>query len=259
MNRSTLSGLMSAVIFALMLLSAPAAHAQVAAQDSVLLDPFDPVPEIQFRHFGGNGCWDDCGTRDCDGCGGCRERCGCHSSCARRCYSGCSVRRRCYEDCYGRAHCERGCHPSAYRDHGYDRGRRFDRDADRMEEDHERFRRDAREYERDDRAWHQRFDDQWDRDGKWLGDGHWGPDGKWAHNGHWADKEHYVRDGYWDRDGSWINDANADNDGNWDRYDLYDRDNHRGSPNLDPGHHDRHVGERPEQRRDNHEEDDEDE
>ncbi len=76
MNRFTLAGLMSAVIFTLVLLGAPPAQAQVAAQDSVLLDPFDPVPEIQFRHFGGNGCWDDCGGyRDCDGCGGCQDGC----------------------------------------------------------------------------------------------------------------------------------------------------------------------------------------
>jgi len=235
-KRVSFLALMSSLACALMLLSAPAARAQVAAQDSVALDPFDPVPEIQFRHLGGNGCWDDCGTRDCDGCVRCHEGCErrCHSNCYvhRRCSDDCWIRDRCVHECYVRHHCDRdcqgwvrcdrGCHPGG----GYvDRGRRFDHDADRVEEDHQRFLRDAREFERDDRAWHQHFDDQWDRDGSWLGDGHWGQDGKWQHNGHWADKDHYVRDGYWDRDGRWVDDANADNDGDWGSYERDDRDN----------------------------------
>jgi hypothetical protein len=191
-KRFTLAGLISVVIFALTMLSAPAAHAQVAAQDSVLLDPFDPVPEIQFRHFGGNGCWDDCGGyRDCDGCGGCREGCG------RRCYNSCYTHRRCYEDCYGRVHCERGCHPGGYREHRTDRERRFDHDADRVEhdlhtydDDHQRFRDDAHEYERDDRAWHDHYGnfDRRDHDGDRDHDGHGDRDGRHDHDGHdWHD------------------------------------------------------------------------
>ena len=50
-QRFTLASLMSAVVCAFMLLGAPTARAQVAAQDSVLLDPFDPVPEIQFADY----------------------------------------------------------------------------------------------------------------------------------------------------------------------------------------------------------------
>jgi len=123
-KRFTLAGLMSTAVCALMLLNAPEARAQVAAQDSVMLDPFDPVPEIQFRHFGGAGCWDDCEYRDCnDGC---------------------------------RSHCYRGCHPARY-----SRERRFDRDATRVERDdrhfrydEDRFNRDASEFERADREWH---------------------------------------------------------------------------------------------------------
>ncbi|HVV64604.1 MAG TPA: hypothetical protein VHC42_03990 [Rhizomicrobium sp.] len=45
------------------------ARAGVASDDTVLLDPFDPVPEIQFRHFGGNGCFWTCARRCWHGCG----------------------------------------------------------------------------------------------------------------------------------------------------------------------------------------------
>src|ERR1700749_3380303 len=151
-KRFTLAGLMGAVVCALMLVGAPAARAQTAAEESVLLDPFDPVPEIQFRHFGGDDCWGGCGYRRCDGCAyRCYDRCGCHDGCERRCY----------RDCYRGEHCYRGCHPRGYTD----RERRFDHDANRVErdldiyrDDHERFRDDAHEYERDDRAWHERYD-----------------------------------------------------------------------------------------------------
>jgi hypothetical protein len=191
-KRFTLAGLMSAVVCALMLLSAPAARAQVAAQDSVLLDPFDPVPEIQFRHFGGADCWDDCGYRDCDGCGRCNDGCGrshCYDRCGR-CSRGCYARPRCRRDCDGRVHCERGCrNEGRYDHHDYDRERRFDHDATRVEhddhrfrEDEDRFHNDAGEYERDDHEWHKRYgiDGHWDQG---PGDQHWDRDGHDRHEG----------------------------------------------------------------------------
>lgn len=198
-RRLTLAGLMSAVVCALMLLGVPSARAQVAAQDSVLLDPFDPVPEIQFRHFGGYDCWDDCGYRDCDGCGRCNDGCGrsrCYDRCGR-CERGCYARPRCWRDCAGRIHCERGCrNEGRYDHHDYDRERRFDHDATRVEhddhrfrEDEERFHHDAHEYERDDRDWHARYgiDGHWDQDPGWSQDPHWNRDGHWDRDGHDGD------------------------------------------------------------------------
>ncbi|MBS0469568.1 MAG: hypothetical protein JSR60_00755 [Proteobacteria bacterium] len=50
------------------------ASAGVATAGAVLLDPFDPVPEISFRHYGGyaygyGGCHVGCGYTGCDdGC-----------------------------------------------------------------------------------------------------------------------------------------------------------------------------------------------
>ncbi len=69
-RRFTFLGLMSGLICALVLLNAPVARAQTAAEESVLLDPFDPVPEIQFRHFGGDGCWEGL-SASCASAGGC--------------------------------------------------------------------------------------------------------------------------------------------------------------------------------------------
>jgi hypothetical protein len=58
-----------AVICLASTLLAGGARAGVASDDTVLLDPFDPVPEIQFRHFGGNGCFWACARRCWHGCG----------------------------------------------------------------------------------------------------------------------------------------------------------------------------------------------
>jgi hypothetical protein len=57
-------------------LSPNGARAGVASDDTVLLDPFDPVPEIQFRHFGGNGCFWACAQHCWHACrsGGARIR-----------------------------------------------------------------------------------------------------------------------------------------------------------------------------------------
>jgi hypothetical protein len=110
-------------------LAAMPAEAGVATSGAVLLDPFDPVPEIQFHHFGGYGCVQGCGG--CDDCGwyagyrsGCydscrphyRHRARCDDDCDRGCRDHC--RRGCEHDCTARCDgdCDRGC------DHDCDRG-----------------------------------------------------------------------------------------------------------------------------------------
>jgi hypothetical protein len=123
-------------------------YAGVPMTNSVILDPFDPVPAIQFEH----GCYDRCGRHCHDGCGEyryCRHDCRWHGwTCAHDCYGarhcndascnlgwwrcdrecrddawrcdhdctlqgwhcdhGCSVRDRCEHDCVGRP-CNRDC------------------------------------------------------------------------------------------------------------------------------------------------------
>ena len=163
MKRFTISGLLLGLVCALAVLSPPAVRAQVAVDDTVLLDPFDPVPEIQFRHFGDNGCYESCGyRRDCDGCGyrHCwRDGCG-RLHCRSNCYS---RHDRCHQSCWHEIGCER-CWD--------DRAWRFDRDAARMERDHRRFNDDIRTYE-DEMDHYQRHygrDRDWDQDQDWNGD-----------------------------------------------------------------------------------------
>ena len=70
-----------ALTLSLTLLHAPAALAQVAADDTVLLDPFDPVPQIGFHH---GDCDDPCGYHRChEGCY--RHRSRCNDCCGREC------------------------------------------------------------------------------------------------------------------------------------------------------------------------------
>jgi len=97
-------GLLAALGFVFALLAAPA-QAGVATSGAVLLDPFDPVPEIQFHHFGGYGC--------SYGCGGCEDSCGyarydgCNDGCRRHYRHRASCDDDCNRGCRDR--CERGC------------------------------------------------------------------------------------------------------------------------------------------------------
>ncbi len=134
-------------VFMLMLLAgARPALAGVEVDNAIMLDPFDPVPEIQFNHFGGYawgwgyGCNEGCGYRHC------YHECG-YNHCRR----GCEARRPCEHDCGdGRDGCRDGC---------YDRGTRYDEQADRYDRQscwyqHEYIGRDehpCREGERDGR------------------------------------------------------------------------------------------------------------
>jgi hypothetical protein len=97
---------LSALGLLLALALAPAgAKAGVATAGAVLLDPFDPVPAIQFHHYGGYGCN--------EGCGGCDYGCYRHNRCGDGCYrhtecgDGC-YRRDC-DGCYRHTDCRDGC------------------------------------------------------------------------------------------------------------------------------------------------------
>src|SRR5665213_3341307 len=94
------------------------AHADdMAINNSVLLNPFDPVPEIRFSRYG---CDDDCGYRHCyHSCGEVRrcwhdcEGWRCEHECSERppCWHDCRVGYRCEHDCeYDRDHCWHDCH-----------------------------------------------------------------------------------------------------------------------------------------------------
>jgi hypothetical protein len=100
------SGLLGALALLAALLAPGGASAGVATSGAVLLDPFDPVPEIQFRHYGGYGCNYECGggyNRCDDGCGYRRHHARCRDACYRhvRCDDACGNggRDRCDRDC----------------------------------------------------------------------------------------------------------------------------------------------------------------
>jgi hypothetical protein len=104
-------------------LAPAAARAGVATAGAVLLDPFDPVPEIQFHHYGGYGCNYGCGG--CDyACNRCGYDCYRHSRCGEGCYrgdcDGCyrhsdcndTCYRRTCDGCYRHTDCRDGCRPA---------------------------------------------------------------------------------------------------------------------------------------------------
>lgn len=79
-------------LFAALLGAAPAS-AGVAIDDAVMLDPYDPVPPIQFRHwYAGYDCDYGCGHHCWHSCY--RHYDGCHDGCYRD-----GWRHRCYDDC----------------------------------------------------------------------------------------------------------------------------------------------------------------
>jgi len=172
-------------------------YAQTAIENSVKLDPFDPVPQIGFHH------------------GECDDPCGEH-----HCYRGCGYRRGCEHDC---------------RDARWDEHEaleRYEHQADTYEMllaiyTDQLHWYDWRYRDGGHGVWH---DGEW-RDGQWHGghpdgdwhDSHWddhhdgdhhdadhhdGPDGD-HHDGHDGD-HHDDHDGDHHHDGQW-----QDGDGNW--------------------------------------------
>jgi hypothetical protein len=73
-------------------------YAGTAGDNAVLLDPFDPVPQIGFHHGEYGGCYDPCGIRQC--------------------HRDCGYHRGCYHDCYRHAGCEHDCRRPCDRDCG---------------------------------------------------------------------------------------------------------------------------------------------
>ncbi len=118
------SPVLGALGLAAALLLPQAAAAGVATAGAVLLDPFDPVPAIQFHHFGGYGCYEGCGgggyyNRCDDGCGGYRHRVRYRRD---ECDDGCYRARRHHH----RDRCDRDCGDDDDRDgdrHGHGDGR----------------------------------------------------------------------------------------------------------------------------------------
>ena len=114
------------LVAALVLTSGVKVYAE-PIDNSVLLDPFDPVPQIQFHHggcdWGCRGCVDECGYRHC------WHECGYH-----HCWHGCYAYRDCWHGCWhGRPwHCEFGCGPSLGSIFE-ERVQRYDSQADRYD------------------------------------------------------------------------------------------------------------------------------
>ena len=84
------------------------AQAGVAIDNAVMLDPYDPVPPIQFHHwYGGEDGWHHHHDRHwvsyrCQG--DCRD--GCEDRCEHGCDRDCGRHDACDRDCGG---CDRGC------------------------------------------------------------------------------------------------------------------------------------------------------
>ncbi len=104
------AGMFGVLILLLAAFGAAPAQAGVAIENTVVLDPYDPVPSIQFGHWYngyGSGCYDRCGRTRCgDGCHR-RTRHHCERDCDRGCGRDCTRETRdCGRDCY-RDRCDR--------------------------------------------------------------------------------------------------------------------------------------------------------
>jgi len=132
------------------LATAPAALADPGAENAVLLDPFDPVPEIQFRHFGAD-CFSNCGYS---------YGYGCYHECDYRCHYGCYRRRHHY-------------HGESWRD------QRSDWQAFRYDDQSYRYDRFSNRYERQSREWDAIVNGGWFDNHHYWHDGH----GRWRDGG----------------------------------------------------------------------------
>jgi hypothetical protein len=192
--------LAASVVIALACLGgATKSYAGVAIDDSVKLDPFDPVPQIGFHHDG------------------CDEGCGYH-----RCHSGCYRHSRCGNECRSWHCCYRDC------DRGCRDGWGCEFSCREAREDMERYRHQSETYDAlmaiytEQLCWYDaHYRHRWDAHpgGACRGVGFFDGDGHW-HDGHpdgWHDDGHHDGD---HRDG-----------------DRHDDDHHRDGPPPD-GYHD---------------------
>ncbi|HEY5347925.1 MAG TPA: hypothetical protein VIJ72_07010 [Rhizomicrobium sp.] len=171
------AALLSLAVLALAGVATPA-RAYDPVDGAVALDPFDPVPEIQFRHYGGNPCFGECRRDDC------------HHGCYRyrrwRCDEDCE-RYRCDHDCENHRPCERAC--QAQRDQ-----HRYEEQADRYDAQADRYEAQAQWYEEEviDRDGHHHYNffrDGDHHDGH-LDEHHDGDHGGDAHDGDNHDGDH---------------------------------------------------------------------
>lgn len=178
----------------------PARAGSVALSNSILLDPYDPVPEIGFR------CSDDCGYRH-----NCYSRCRYsrynqyrHYDRYRRdgqpCYRACNgyQHERAYYYCNSRCRYERRAVRQLNRRELYRnvaRGHRYDRQADRFDEMADRYDRQSLDYD-----WrHGRTGWEYWHEGRWMQDGD---------NDRWHDGRHFERAGFQPRDYDWRREDN---------------------------------------------------
>jgi hypothetical protein len=194
--------LAAGVLFAMACLAGNAkVYAQTAINDSVLLDPFDPVPQIGFHHGEYGDCYDPCGQRGC--------------------YHSCGERRGCEHDCYRHAGCEHDCRRPCEHDCGpyaeyYAAIDRYNRQADMWSMLANIYIDEVHEYDR-------RFGGGRHHDVTWHEDGR-GPDG----DHHDGDDHHDAHDG-----------DHHDGDGPHDGADRHDGDDHHDGHDGD-GHDDHH-------------------
>ena len=202
------------------------AHAdEFGANNAVLLDPFDPVPQIRF-----NDCNDGCGYHHC------------------------------YENC-GYRHCWHGCDRYGYRDR---RDRDCDRYRDGDCRSHadeltrawnerlHRYDNQADDWHDDMHEWHEAmgaYEDQWlvDHNGHWhyWHDHHWHDD---CDGGHCHDEHHdSFADYQWQQDGGhwhyWHDNGwHDDGDSNFwhDGHGVHHDGDHHDGDHHDDDHHDDH-------------------
>ncbi len=213
-----LTMLAAGVVLALACGAAPS-YAGVAMDDSVRLDPFDPVPQIGFYHS------------DCD------DYCGHH------------YHHRCYRDCYRRDPCGRECHEAQWAER--EAIARYEHQADTYDVLMALYSDQLRWWEwryRD--GGHGVFRPEFDEHGHPIryeqdGDHHDGD----HHDGDWHDGDHHDGDHH---DGDWHDADHHDgdhhdgdhhdgdhHDGDWHDGDHHDGDHH---DDHDGGHHDGHDG-----------------
>ena len=119
--------LLAVIIFSALLVTCGMEAYAEPIDNAQLLDPFDPVPQIQFHH----GCdW---------GCRGCVDSCGHH-----RCWDGCGYRHCCWHR-HVVWRCEFGCGPSLGQIFE-ERVARYDYQADRNDRLVQQYEIMAREY-----------------------------------------------------------------------------------------------------------------
>jgi len=230
--------LAASLVLSLVGFAAPASAGDVAIDNSVRLDPFDPVPQIGFRHD----CEDECGYHRC------------HQGCYRHHY-----RRRCEDE----SCCDRDCWETYWANREV--LRRYERQADTWDMlvdvyvdalrrydhlylnghfDHDpRFREDGRD------GWRDGHREGWyDRDQRWHYGQHDGDDGWFDLDHHWHDGNHHDGAHEWRndwhpdgeyRDGDGHHDGDRhDGDGHHDGDNHHDGDGHHDGDWHDDGHHD---------------------